>query len=473
MKKIIISTAAFCLALGASNSVFATNGMNLEGYGPIALGMGGASFAYDNGTAGSMNNPATIGLSDGHRFDIAIGFLGPDVDASVGGMTASSSADAFYMPAMGWTSKKGDLGYGLTIFGQGGMGTEYDGNSFMAAGSGETVRSEVSLGRLMVPVTYDVNDKLVLGGTADLVWAGMDMKMAMTGSQFGDMVAALGGSQTIGTASGTMVNGLVASMPSIIGGVNWVRFDFSNGSDFTGEAKGYGVAGKIGLVYKVNPSLSLGATYHSKTALGDLKTDNATVSMNALVDTSMSGRSYSAMTIPITGEIKIKDFQWPDTFGVGVSYKATNKLMFATDVKYIRWSGTMDNLTMSFTADANQSNPLAAGFAGADLSATLFQDWDDQTVIEVGLAYDLLDNLTLRAGYNYASNPIPDEYLNALFPAIVESHVTAGAGVKFGESSSVNFAASMGLDKEQTSTTSGVTSDHRQFSWQLMYTFRY
>ena len=36
----------------------ATNGMNMEGYGPIATGMGGASYAYDNGTAAMMNNPA-------------------------------------------------------------------------------------------------------------------------------------------------------------------------------------------------------------------------------------------------------------------------------------------------------------------------------------------------------------------------------------------------------------------------------
>ena len=42
--------------------VWATNGMNLEGYGPIATGMGGASMAYDNGTAAMMNNPATLQL---------------------------------------------------------------------------------------------------------------------------------------------------------------------------------------------------------------------------------------------------------------------------------------------------------------------------------------------------------------------------------------------------------------------------
>ena len=48
-------------------SAFATNGMNLEGYGPIAHGMGGASMAYDNGTAAIMNNPATLACGPSTR----------------------------------------------------------------------------------------------------------------------------------------------------------------------------------------------------------------------------------------------------------------------------------------------------------------------------------------------------------------------------------------------------------------------
>jgi long-chain fatty acid transport protein len=67
-----------CMALaGLAGNAFATNGMNVEGYGPIATGMGGASMAYDNGTAAMMNNPATLGLdADGSRLDVARWFPG-------------------------------------------------------------------------------------------------------------------------------------------------------------------------------------------------------------------------------------------------------------------------------------------------------------------------------------------------------------------------------------------------------------
>ena len=51
-------TSALTLSVG---QVMATNGMIMEGYGPISLAMGGAAQAIDNGTAAMMNNPAKIG----------------------------------------------------------------------------------------------------------------------------------------------------------------------------------------------------------------------------------------------------------------------------------------------------------------------------------------------------------------------------------------------------------------------------
>ena len=36
---------------------------------------------------------------------------------------------------------------------------------------------------------------------------------------------------------------------------------------------------------------------------------------------------------------------------------------------------------------------------------------------------------SIRAGYNYGSNPVPAETLMPLFPAIVEHHITGGIGI--------------------------------------------
>jgi len=459
----------------AAPAVYATNGMNVEGYGPIAAAMGGASMAYENGSAATMNNPATLGLmNDGQsRLEVALGFLGPDVTASAGPYSSKSGGDSYYMPAVGWTKKEGKLTYGVGMFAQGGMGTEYDANSFLAAGSAtddgvtpvanRNLRSEVGVGRLLAPIAYNVNDTVTIGGSIDFVWAGMDLKMAMPGDAtgFGDFI----GAQNGGTASGSMVTGLLAAIGGgQITGVNWVRFDFSNDNDFTGEATSTGFGGKIGFVAREG-KLTIGGSYHLKTSLGDMETSNATVSMN--VTGPMVGGGPA--TVPITGTLKVVDFQWPATLGVGAAYEMTDKLMVAVDVKQIMWSDVMDSFRMSFTADNVGSN---GGFAGASMDVEMYQNWRDQTAIQFGAAYKMDDALTLRAGMNVANNPVPDAYMNPLFPAIEKNHITAGVGYKIGDNQGVDFALMHALDVTQTNGA-GVTVSHSQMSWQLMYTHNF
>ena len=138
----------------------------------------------------------------------------------------------------------------------------------------------------------------------------------------------------------------------------------------------------------------------------------------------------------------------------------------------------MKDFKMSFKANADQGNPLADpaaafGLGGTVMDATLYQDWDDQTVFNLGAAFKATDMITVRAGWNHASNPIPDKYLNYLFPAIIEDHLTAGLGLDFNESSSLNFAMSFALETDATNPNTGIKSEHSQLSWQLMYTYRY
>ncbi len=452
-----------------SESAFATNGMNLEGYGPIATGMGGASMAYDNGTAAMMNNPATLGLmSPGNRLDVALGYLGPHVTASVpGAPDAKSSADAFYMPALGWVQKSGQYTYGVGVYSQGGMGTEYDANSFLAAGSGDKVRSELGVGRVLFPVAINVNDKLTVGGSLDFVWASLDLKMALNGQQFQDLTS----THQFGTASGSMVDILNGAFGGgALTALNWARFDFSDDSPFTGKAKATGFAGKIGGVYKVNDQLSIGAAYHSKTSLGDMEANGATVSMNV----AGPGVGGGPVTIPVTGKIKVVDFQWPQMIGLGAAYQATEKLMIVFDYKWINWKDTMKDFKMTFTADTNQANPLAAGFGlgGQSLDATLFQNWKDQNVFMLGAGYKVTNEFTMRVGVNIANNPIPDEFMNPLFPAIEKDHYIIGAGYMISKASSVDASFTYAPEVKQTNGQ-GVTVKHYQTNAQVMYSYRF
>ena len=113
----------------------ATNGMNLEAYGAKAGGMGGASFAYDNGNSALMNNPATLGLrAEGSNLGLGWTLLAPDVNTSMnhpvaGPLTAKSGGDAYHMPSVSFIRKTGKITYGVGMLAQGGMGTEYGTNS--------------------------------------------------------------------------------------------------------------------------------------------------------------------------------------------------------------------------------------------------------------------------------------------------------------------------------------------------------
>jgi len=458
---VVTLAATFCLL----PRTYATNGMNMEGYGPIAAAMGGASMAYDNGTASVINNPATLSMmEDQARLDLAIGVLGPDITAtSPGGESADSSANSFFMPAFGYARNSGDTTYGFAVFGQGGMGCEYDPNSWRGLGFGLVNRTEVSVGRAIIPLSYRVNEKLNIGGTIDYVWAGMDLQMAMSGAQFFDLVDP--SQQNFGTASGSLVQGFFQMMGQMPPGtaVDYAYFDFTNDNDFTGEASGDGYAGKIGLTYDVTEQFTFGLTYHSKTDLGDLKAPGNSLAFQLNVP------GMGQMPQVLSGDIEVRNFQWPALFGIGIAYRPQPQWLLVADVRHIMWEDVMKEFAMNFTADGNAAN---GPFANTVMDAVLYQDWDDQTVIQLGTAYQATDNLTLRGGFNYGNNPIPSRFLNCLFPAIIEQHYTAGFGYQFNERNSIDLSLTYAPEVREINGN-GITVSHSQLNAQLMYSYRF
>lgn len=458
--------AASLLSIVLSPFAFATNGMNMEGYGPVATGMGGASFAYDNGTAGVINNPATLALMEANaRFDLAIGLLGPDITAtSPQGSPADSTATAFFMPAFGYTRRSGDFVYGAAVFGQGGMGCEYKPDSWRGLGFDLVNRTEVSVGRAIIPLAYRVNDRLTVGATADFVWAGMDLQMAMSGAQFFDLVDPT--QQVFGRASGSLVTGFQQMMMTLPMGTNvdYAYFDFSNSSDFTGEAQGYGFAAKLGLTYQFNDEVTFGLTYHGKTDLGDLDAPGNHLAFQLNIP------GMGVMPQTLNGTIKVDDFEWPAMLGAGFAFRPNSDWLLVADIRHVFWADVMKQFSMSFTADNDAS--VNGNFAGAVMDSVLYQDWDDQTIIQLGASYRATEKLTLRGGFNTGNNPVPNDYLNCLFPAIIKTHITGGLGYAFDAKNSVDFSMTYAPEVKATSGY-GVTVSHSQLNFQLLYTHRF
>jgi long-chain fatty acid transport protein len=454
LKKIVVSM--FAVGVMASPLAHATNGMLMEGYGPIAAGMGGASMAYDNGNAGMANNPATLGLmADGDsRLDLAVGGLQPNVVSKMTGMPdANSGGKAYYMPAGGWIKKSGQLAYGVGVFAQGGMGTEYTAADWV--GMGNKTRSEVGVGNLIVPLAYNVTPDLNIGGSLDLVWGGMDLLMAMSGNQ-------MAGLATMGNITGTFGGGPIA--PAMFGPgagqINSGYFSFSDNSKFTGQAKATGYSGKLGMTYKINPQLTFGASYHSKTSLGDMTTGSA--SLTAVVG--------GAGTAVFNGSVAVKNFQFPETYGFGFAYQANQDLMLAADYKRIGWKSVMQAMNMTF-------NGVSATMGAISMNMSLPQNWVDQNVYSFGAAYKATEALTLRAGASVANNPVPDSTDNPLFPAIVKNSYTVGAGYAFSKANQVNgslaYVPTVTSNTAATAASPAYSVSHSQLNWQLMYSHNF
>ena len=427
-------------ALLAAGSAHATNGMLMEGYGPISTGMGGASQAIDHGNAGMAQNPATLGMmADGTaRLDVAFGILGPDVKSSIPafGLTAESGGTSYLMPAFGYTRRNGALTYGIGMFAQGGMGTEYeDANSFMSSGTGLPTRSELGVGNVIFPFAYQVNPNLTVGATFKFLWASLDMQMAGTIGSLSPIVT--GG-------SGNLAMGFASAPPGTP-----ARVAFSDENDFTGAAKATGLGASLGATYKVNQDVMLGASYQFKSALDDMETSasNASMSMPGMTD---------------HGRITVIDFQMPSVFAVGASWQANPSLLLAADLKYIGWADSMSDFKLRY--DSAMGN--------GSVSFALPQNWDDQVVLNLGMAWKANDKLTLRAGLNLADNPIPNAYVNPLFPATVKNHATLGFGYKVSAAGDFNMSVTM-APKVTVTTPQGIDISHAQTNWQFMYSHRF
>jgi long-chain fatty acid transport protein len=302
-----------------------------------------------------------------------------------------------------------------------------------------------------------VNDKFTWGAQLDVVWAQLDIMMAApAGDLFGNGYYTGGNGslntglaqpfETLANTGAGSTGGLLGTIltPTINGAIdNYVgRVDFSDDNDFTGKAFGYGLGGKLGFTFKANDKLTIGGAYHTKTNISDMETSDSAATLafyNAADGSPLNNGSY-------TGKITVKDFQWPSTLALGAAFQATPKLMLVADVKRINWSEIIKDFNMTFT-DAN---------GGGTLDFTIPQNWEDQTVFQVGGQYQVNDKLAVRAGYNYGKNPVPDNKLQPLFPATPEQHITAGFGYTVDNKNS--FAASV-VYVPEVKNTSTVSQD--------------
>lgn len=384
MRKALIS-AALAAAL-APGMALATDGYFSHGYGMKSKGMGGVGIALPQDALAPATNPAGLTMV-GNRMDIGIDWFRPTRGADIvnngAGMTGSydgNDASDFLIPEFGYSRMLNpDLAVGVAVYGNGGMNTKYAKSPFAAVGG--TSGTGVDLTQLFVAptVAYKVNPSNSVGLSLNLAY-----------QQFG-----MGGLST-----------------SAFAGFSSDPAHFSDqGKD---SSTGWGV--RIGWTGQVSPTVTLGATYQSKTKMGKLD-------------------KYRGL-FANQGEFDI-----PENYGIGVAVKATPKLTLAADVEQINYS--------KVTAVGDPVDVLFSGKLFGSTDGPGF-GWRDVTTLKLGASYQYRDDLVLRAGFQTLRQPIPESQtlLNILAPGVVEQHLTLGATWTLANNNELTLAYMHAFKKE-------------------------
>ncbi len=482
MKKLTILSMLIILTI----SLYSTNGMNMIGYGPRSSAMGGISLGL-TGDVNSINtNPAGISRIEGKQLKLGTGLLFPAVKFKNDMNDKEAESAVFMLPNVAYGQKLSDkLTFGFGMYSQGGMGATYKDithDVFRQYDTDPTTQndalmtdleyhSKIGYIKFIPSISYNFNDQLAIGLAPSFGYAMLEMKMPYSIDPMKmEGVAAPGTGMTFGQ--------MFAADPTA-GGLGYE--EVTAYADMGDAVTAIGFGGTMGLSYKMSDKVSFGFSYTMPSTLtfeGEASMDmdsqfgqafermvGGAMQQGADLDTARQGVMTQLAGMGINMQLgMVSDYDvevemsWPQEIGFGVAFMATDKLLLGMDVKYISWEDAMDKFSMKFTDGSNANINTMMGSKDVNLEMPL--EWENQVVIALGTEYHMNDKVALRAGYNYASNPVPAETLIPIFPAIVEHHVTLGSGYKINEKFELDLAFEINLEKEDNVDTSVIANEY-------------
>ncbi len=396
-KRLLLSSILLTSLL--SLPAWAGDGAQLHGIGAVNSAMGGAGVALPNDAIGALNgNPALLAKLSGHRMEFSTEFakaknaVSSSVHVSipgtpgfdVSGRTADDGKVAV-IPEFAWThhSSTSSAAYGMGFLGLVGFGVDYpqDPHNPLLAPQPQgfgRVFSSYSLLKIPFAVAFQATPRLAVGLSFNAARATLSADPA------GFAAPDCSGSPSNPTCFYPRVN---------------------DDSEF-----GYG--GQVGILWEVTPTINVGASYASKISFSSFQWDSA----------------HANPGLPNFGTARTIRFKVdaPATAAVGLGLKLAPNFQVALDAKRIDYGD-------------------AAGFGGSGFDAqgnAKGLGWKNSTVFAAGAEWRPSARLALRAGYNHAENPIPDDltFQNVIAPAIFENHACLGLGFGIYQNLELNLA---------------------------------
>ena len=387
-----------------SASAFATNGYFADGFGVNDQGMAGAGVALPQDSLDAAVNPANM-VFLGKRYDLGIAFFNPNRQYTVNGNpsgfpgtfglapgTVKSDSKWFVIPSFGanWMIDA-DSSIGLSIYGNGGMNTDYPTNTFNNfSPTGSSSPTGVDLMQLFIAPTYarKLAPQHAIGITPILAIQRFNARGLQAFGQLG-----------------------FSSDPNNL---------TNNGYSYS-----YGYGARIGYQGEIVPNLlNLGLAYQTRTYMSAFD-------------------KYKGLFA------EQGDFDIPSNWTVGLAVKATPELVFLFDVQRINYS-EVKSINNPLIAPPAAGANLLPGSLGTNGGPGF--GWKDMTIYKVGVQWKSSKEWTWRAGYSKGNQPIPDSEVlfNILAPGVIEQHVTVGSTWTMSNNNDLNFALTRALSHSVT-----------------------
>jgi long-chain fatty acid transport protein len=403
MQKRLLAALVAALPVAAH----ATDGYFSHGFGMVAKGMGGASIAVAQDAFGGANNPATMAFA-GNQWAIGIDLFSPwrkaertnDPGFGLAG-SADSDSNYFGVPEGAFNMMvRPDVSLGVTVYGQGGMNTNYPGGQLPSPG-GCGPATGPGTGFNPAPGPYNL-----FCGNGNL---GVDLSQLVIAPT---VAWRFHPNHSIGVAP------LFAYQRFRMEGLQAFDSPFLSASpgDVTNrgydDSTGWGV--RVGYYGQLTPQFAVGATYQSKIDMGKFD-------------------KYKGLFAEDGG------FDLPSIWGFGVAIKPAPQWLVALDYERINYSDVKavhNRSDLLLQCAMGDRSTCLGGSNGAGFG------WQDVDVLKLGVQYTLNEHWTLRAGYNHSDNPIEprDVTFNILAPGVMQDHVTLGATWNYDAATSVTGA---------------------------------
>jgi long-subunit fatty acid transport protein len=120
------------------------------------------------------------------------------------------------------------------------------------------------------------------------------------------------------------------------------------------------------------------------------------------------------------------DNKLPQTAVAGVRWQASRRAVLSVEGGWTGWAGAFENLPVKLKGGSNAIINSVAG--SSTIRDEVALHWRDQGTFRIGFEVPVKKQWTGRAGYSYASNPVPSATLTPLTAAILADSLSAGAG---------------------------------------------